>query len=37
VDYQWLKLKYRREAGYRADLIYQKTFLIMLLGGAEAW
>ena len=26
-----LRLKYRREAGYRADLIYQKHYVIMLL------
>lgn len=32
TDLAIVKLKYRREAGYRADLMYQKDYLLMLAG-----
>ena len=34
---QYLKAKCLRESGFRADLIYQKKYLLLLLGGADAW
>jgi hypothetical protein len=33
----FVKAKYRREAGYRSDLIYQKNYLLLLMGGLESW
>ncbi|KAI9137406.1 Pericentrin-AKAP-450 domain of centrosomal targeting protein-domain-containing protein, partial [Paraphysoderma sedebokerense] len=35
-EIQYLKAKYRKETGFRADLIYQKKYLLMLIGGLEA-
>ena len=31
-----LKIRCKRESGYRADLIYQKNYLLVLMGGLEA-
>lgn len=36
-EIKFLGSKYHRETGLRADLIYQKKFLLILLGGKDAW
>lgn len=32
-----LRFRLRREAGYRSDLIYQKNYILMLMGGLREW
>lgn len=36
-EIKYLKSKVERESGFRADLIYQKGYLVSLLGGLSGW